>query len=968
MKHHLLKKKGLLVALAAMIGGVASAADYNYVFAADGSNAPAKEEANWTSADGVVIIPTNDKSQARGKTIDGITYEYAPRAKTFVFKLSNTGITSLGGMKIAIQNGSTGNPSLSTLEYSTDSVNWVTFDTVTVAKNAALHLASTNLNGITSISSFSLSKLYVRLTAQQGTYLYGCSFTDGNATDAAPEVLSSSPAENAYLSANGTIVLSCNEVVTVADTSAFAFAPATDATITDVKAGGNKVYISYTGFAASGDLTIGTGAIADLTGYANTASATFAFEKDATAPVFSSISPEEYSTIHIQDLGEDARKIKFTFNEDIAIDSTKKVTFGNDVVNAQVSASVSGNVLTISYKGLAYDATNTLTIPAGFVKDLSDNAWLDTDKTYTFVTGSRDNTAPVLTAQSVADGTANQPIGGAFTFTFDENVVIAEQTATIGGQPVVLSNNKNVVGLTYTNAQYSSDVTVVVPAGAITDTCGNAYAGTTFTFTTVDKVANGVAAVVAADGSGDYTKIQDALDAISDDSKRSIIYVKPGVYSEKLVVVKKNVSLIGEDRDKVVITWNECSSTSTLQNGTYDTDITSTGTDASYSMLIAADGFYGENFTVRNDYDYINGKEGNKQAVALEHINSDKAVLKNIKMVSFQDTYYPKSAKKRVYLKDCYIQGGTDYIFGSGTAFMDGGILKNVPGGQYMTAASDPAADQEFGIVISGVEASYADTTGFGAKRKFYLGRPWKLGATTTYINTKFEKDMIQPAGWADWSGAINDANYSEFGSVFADGDEAADLSKRVSWSSVLTAAEAARCNKENAFNYGAGNAWNPTPYCEAPEVVSSVVNNVGTLSWTPSYFAVGYVVYKNNVFYDYSENPYYIDAAYTDGDVYQVAAYNEYGALSAKSSNSTVGVEENEAETSSILVNTIVESDLVFTKEVASLSVLPLTGGSYDFAVNGTSVNVSVLPAGSYIAFVTDADNKVYAQKFIKK
>ena len=966
MKHHLLKKKGLLVALAAMIGGVASAADYNYVFAADGSNAPAKEEANWTSADGVVIIPTNDKSQARGKTIDGIAYVYAPRAKKFVFDLSKTGIKSLGGMKIAVQNGSSSNTSLTTLEYSTDNTNWVKFDTLTIAGNSAIHVASVNLNGNTTISS--LTALYVRLTAEQGTYLYGFSFTDGNATDAAPEVLSSSPAEHASLSANGTIVLSCNEVVTVADASAFAFAPATSATITDVKAGGNKVYISYTGFAASGDLTIGTGAIADLTGNANTASATFAFEKDATAPELSSFSPAENSTIHIQDLGEDARKIKFTFNENIAIDGSKEVTFGNGVVNAQVSASVSGNVLTISYKGLAYDATNILTIPAGFVKDLSDNVWSATDKTYTFVTGSRDNTAPVLTAQSVAGGAPNQPIGGAFTFTFDENVVIAAQTATIGGQPVVLSNNKNVVGLTYTNAQYSSDVTVVVPEGAITDTCGNAYAGTTFTFTTVDKVANGVAAVVAADGSGDCTKIQDALDAITDDSKRSIIYVKPGVYSEKLVVVKKNVSLIGEDRDKVVITWNECSTTSTLQNDTYHTGITSTGTDASYSMLIAADGFYGENFTVRNDYDYINGTEGNKQAVALEHINSDKAVLKNIKMVSFQDTYYPKSAKKRVYLKDCYIQGGTDYVFGSGTAFIDGGVMKNVAGGQYMTAASDPAADQEFGIVISGVEASYADTTGFGDKRKFYLGRPWKLGATTTYINTTFEKDMIQPAGWADWSGAINDANYSEFGSVFADGDEAADLSKRVSWSSVLTAAEAARCNKENAFNYGAGNAWNPTPYCQEPEVVSNVVNNVGTLSWTPSYFAVGYVVYKNNVFYDYSETASYTDAAYTDGDVYQVAAYNEYGALSAKSSDSTVGVEENEAETSSILVNTIVESDLVFTKEVANLSVLPLTGGSYSFAVNGTSANVSILPAGSYIAFVTDADNKVYAQKFVKK
>lgn len=966
MKHHLLKKKGLLVALAAMIGGVVSAADYNYVFAADGSNAPAKEEANWTSADGVVIIPTNDKSQARGKTIDGIAYVYAPRAKKFVFDLSKTGIKSLGGMKIAVQNGSSSNTSLTTLEYSTDNTNWVKFDTLTIAGNSAIHVASVNLNGNTTISS--LTALYVRLTAQQGTYLYGCSFTDGNATDGTPEYVSVSPAENSALDVDGTIVLTFNEVVKSVNASAFTFDVATGATVTGVKAEGNQVYVSYTGFAANGNLNVAAGAVTDLTDVSNTGTASIAFEKDMTAPQLSSILPIENSTIHIQDLGENARKIKLTFDEDIAIDDTKEVTFGNGDVNAQVNASVSGNVLTISYKGLAYDATNILTIPAGFVKDLSDNAWSATDKTYTFVTGSRDNTAPVLTAQSVANGAANQPIGGAFTLTFDENVVIAAQTATIGDKPVVLSNNKNVVGLTYTNAQYSSDVTVVVPEGAITDTCGNAYAGTTFTFTTVDKVANGVAAVVAADGSGNYTKIQDALDAISDDSKRSIIYVKPGVYSEKLVVVKKNVSLIGEDRDKVIITWNECSTTSTLQNDTYHTGITSKGTDASYSMLIAADGFYGENFTVRNDYDYINGKEGDKQAVALEHINSDKAVLKNIKMISFQDTYYPKSAKKRVYLKDCYIQGGTDYVFGSGTAFIDGGVMKNVPGGQYMTAASDPAADQEFGIVISGVKASYADTTGFGAKKKFYLGRPWKLGATTTYINTTFEKDMIQPAGWDTWSGAKNDANYSEFGSLFADGDEAADLSKRVEWSSVLTAAEAARCNKENAFNYGAGDAWNPTPYCEAPEVVSSVVNNVGTLSWTPSYFAVGYVVYKNSVFYDYSETASYTDAAYTDGDVYQVAAYNEYGALSAKSSNSTVGVEENEAETSSILVNTVVESDLVFTKEVASLSVLPLTGGSYSFAVNGTSVNVSILPAGSYIAFVTDADNKVYAQKFIKK
>ncbi|MBO7338341.1 MAG: hypothetical protein J6U33_06850, partial [Paludibacteraceae bacterium] len=326
MKHHLLKKKGLLVALAAMIGGAASAANYSYVFAKDGSNAPAANAANWTSADGVVIIPTNDKSQARDKTIDGIGYVYAPRAKTFVFNLSNTGIKSLAGMKIAVQNGSTANTSVTTLAYSTDNTNWVNFDELTIAENGAIHVASTNLNGKTEISE--LPALYIRVTAQQGTYLYGCSFTDGNATDGAPNYVPSSvaPAEHSALPVNGTITLTFDEVVKSVNASAFTFDAVTGATITDVKAEGNKVHVSYTGFAANGNLNIASGAVTDLTDDASTIANSIAFEKDMTAPTLSSISPAENSTIHIQDLGEDARKIKLTFSEDIKIDDTKEVT------------------------------------------------------------------------------------------------------------------------------------------------------------------------------------------------------------------------------------------------------------------------------------------------------------------------------------------------------------------------------------------------------------------------------------------------------------------------------------------------------------------------------------------------------------------------------------------------------------------------------------------------------------------
>ena len=79
-----MKKRLLFVVSSLLLSCMGlSAADYSYVFATNGSNAPTHGQANWTSADGVVTIPTNDKSKERSKTIDGTAYTFAPRAKSF---------------------------------------------------------------------------------------------------------------------------------------------------------------------------------------------------------------------------------------------------------------------------------------------------------------------------------------------------------------------------------------------------------------------------------------------------------------------------------------------------------------------------------------------------------------------------------------------------------------------------------------------------------------------------------------------------------------------------------------------------------------------------------------------------------------------------------------------------------------------------------------------------------------------
>ncbi len=64
--------------------------------------------------------------------------------------------------------------------------------------------------------------------------------------------------------------------------------------------------------------------------------------------------------------------------------------------------------------------------------------------------------------------------------------------------------------------------------------------------------------VVAADGSGDFTRIQEALDSAPDfNSRPFVIYIKNGVYNEKIFISKSNIVLAGENRDSTIIIFAE---------------------------------------------------------------------------------------------------------------------------------------------------------------------------------------------------------------------------------------------------------------------------------------------------------------------------------------------------------------------------------------------------------------------------
>ncbi|MBO9617613.1 MAG: pectin esterase [Niabella sp.] len=288
---------------------------------------------------------------------------------------------------------------------------------------------------------------------------------------------------------------------------------------------------------------------------------------------------------------------------------------------------------------------------------------------------------------------------------------------------------------------------------------------------------------VAQDGSGDFKTVQEAIDAIPDlKNTQTIVYIKNGVYKEKLTLPASriNVKYIGQDVDKVILTFDDYAS----KKNALGADI---GTSGSASFFIYANDFTAEQITFQNSA----GPVG--QAVAVR-VASDRVQFINCKFLGFQDTLYTygNGAASRQYYKNCYIEGTTDFIFGAATAVFEQCRIYGKKGGQYLTAASTPDTSQ-YGYVFIGCVIS-----GDAGKASYYLGRPWKAAARTVFIGCNLS-DIIKPEGWHNWGKP--DAERTTFYAEYNNSGAGANTDKRVKWAHQLTPATAAAYQVKNIFS-----------------------------------------------------------------------------------------------------------------------------------------------------------------------
>lgn len=295
---------------------------------------------------------------------------------------------------------------------------------------------------------------------------------------------------------------------------------------------------------------------------------------------------------------------------------------------------------------------------------------------------------------------------------------------------------------------------------------------------------------VAKDGTGNFKTIQEAVNAVRDLSQQQVkIFIRNGLYNEKVIVPswKTNISLVGESVDRVIISFNDHAG-KTLPVKEYFLKTDTLRTFTSYTLLIVGNDCSVENITIQNSA----GRVG--QALAL-HTEGDRITVKNCRLLGNQDTYYAAREGSRVYFKDCYIEGTTDFIFGEATVVFRACTIKSLQS-SYITAASTRPTSR-YGFVFLECQL-IADS----AVNKVFLGRPWRPYAKTVYLHTDMGPQIVKE-GWDNWRNPENEKTvlYAEYKSY----GPGADPAGRVKWSRQLSKKEAGKYTLENIFS-----GWNP--------------------------------------------------------------------------------------------------------------------------------------------------------------
>ncbi|MEV4798381.1 pectinesterase family protein [Nonomuraea sp. NPDC049421] len=298
---------------------------------------------------------------------------------------------------------------------------------------------------------------------------------------------------------------------------------------------------------------------------------------------------------------------------------------------------------------------------------------------------------------------------------------------------------------------------------------------------------------VSAKGNGDFCTVQGAIDAVPLGNDRPVtIDVRPGVYTE-IVYVREDrphLTVKGAGPGRTVIRYPN----NDLRNG--DKALSDGGpadvcprrvldTSDLHNCWRQTFGVDAADFRLTGLTVHNTTPDGGSQAEAFRG-NNDRIVLDRVHLASFQDTL---RLQGKGFVTDSRISGDTDFVWGTGTVFIQDSVLESTDRGYISQSRSDETRP---GYVFVRTKLTRAPGV---PDASVVLGRTavWRFThSQAVFIDTKMDAH-VAPVGWQidpDDCAQAQTASMWEYGSTDLAGNPIA-TSQRLACSRQLTPEEA---------------------------------------------------------------------------------------------------------------------------------------------------------------------------------
>ena len=237
---------------------------------------------------------------------------------------------------------------------------------------------------------------------------------------------------------------------------------------------------------------------------------------------------------------------------------------------------------------------------------------------------------------------------------------------------------------------------------------------------------------VKAGDAGSFIDVLEVVNGInaSPDAPRAFIFLPDGTYdlrqTVKTAISGHNISIIGQSMEGTIITTKP--------------DKSIEGLGKADMLHNSGSNLYLQDLTLQNALDYYGALGGGQSAgrAAVLQDAGTRTIGKNVRMLSYQDTYYSSNTSQQAYWEDCDIHGTVDFICGGGDVRFQNTTLSLEPraldgtGSRTITA---PTTNTNFGYVFDGCKV--VDLA--NGKGSWNFGRTWQNQPICVYLNTTLD-------------------------------------------------------------------------------------------------------------------------------------------------------------------------------------------------------------------------------------